>query len=80
MNFLGPLLAFAATAALIVLLRPLAISVGLVDVPNSRKSHSGNIPLIGGMAIFIAALFSLGVQGFFQSDGILAISITYVIF
>lgn len=70
MNFLGPLLAFSATAALIVLLRPLAISVGLVDVPNSRKSHSGNIPLIGGMAIFIAALFSLGVEGFFQSDGV----------
>jgi UDP-GlcNAc:undecaprenyl-phosphate GlcNAc-1-phosphate transferase len=59
MNLVGPILAFAATALLIVLLRPLAISIGLVDVPSSRKSHSGNIPLIGGMAIFVGALIAL---------------------
>jgi len=62
MNFVGPLLAFATTAVLIVLLRPLAISVRLVDVPTSRKSHSGNIPLIGGIAIFVGSLFALLVQ------------------
>ena len=73
MNFVGPLLAFAATAALIVLLRPIAISMGLVDVPNSRKSHSGNIPLIGGLAIFVAALVSLTTQSF-VADAQLAVA------
>lgn len=47
---------------MIVLLRPLALSVGLVDVPSARKSHSGNIPLIGGLAIFVASLAVLIVQ------------------
>ena len=44
-----------------MLLRPVAINVGLVDVPNARKSHTGQVPLIGGLAIFVAmaiAIFS----------------------
>jgi UDP-GlcNAc:undecaprenyl-phosphate GlcNAc-1-phosphate transferase len=56
-------MAFAATAILIVVLRPLAISIGLVDVPSGRKSHSGNIPLIGGLAIFAASLMALLAHG-----------------
>ena len=70
MNFVGPLLAFSSTALLIVLLRPVAIAVGLVDVPTSRKSHTGNIPLIGGMAIFLAAFLSLSVQGGLDETGL----------
>jgi UDP-GlcNAc:undecaprenyl-phosphate GlcNAc-1-phosphate transferase len=58
----GALLAFITTAVLIVLLRPLAISVGLVDIPTRRKSHSGNIPLIGGIAIFLGSLIALLIQ------------------
>lgn len=69
MNFIGPLLAFAATAVLIVLLRPIAIAVGLVDVPSGRKSHSGHIPLIGGMAIFIAALMAMFIQSSIADAG-----------
>lgn len=30
--------------------------MGLVDKPNERKQHSGHIPLIGGISIFIAVL------------------------
>jgi UDP-GlcNAc:undecaprenyl-phosphate/decaprenyl-phosphate GlcNAc-1-phosphate transferase len=59
MNFIGPIVAFAVTAALIVVLRPLAIAVGLVDVPTRRKSHTGNIPLIGGLAIFFGSIVAL---------------------
>ncbi len=58
MNLFGPLLAFAVTSILIVVLRPVAISIGLVDVPTTRKSHKGNIPLIGGMAIFAGAVLA----------------------
>lgn len=63
-----PLLAFVVTALMVVLLRPLAISVGLVDIPSGRKSHSGNIPLIGGMAIFVGALLALAAQYGFGGD------------
>jgi UDP-GlcNAc:undecaprenyl-phosphate GlcNAc-1-phosphate transferase len=56
------LLAFITTAVLIVMLRPLAISIGLVDIPTRRKSHTGNIPLIGGIAIFVGSLSALLIQ------------------
>lgn len=36
--------------------KPVAVEVGLVDKPNERKHHSGHIPLIGGVSIFIAVL------------------------
>lgn len=35
---------------------PIAIDIGLVDKPNERKQHSGHIPLIGGISIFLAVL------------------------
>lgn len=35
---------------------PIAIRVGLVDVPNQRKLHVGNIPLIGGIAVYMGVL------------------------
>ncbi|SES68692.1 UDP-N-acetylglucosamine--undecaprenyl-phosphate N-acetylglucosaminephosphotransferase [Thalassotalea agarivorans] len=48
------LLAFLALKAL----QPIAYDVGLVDRPGSRKNHIGNIPLIGGISIFIGVLVS----------------------
>ncbi|MDP6436360.1 MAG: MraY family glycosyltransferase [Gammaproteobacteria bacterium] len=71
MNFVGPILAFAATAVLIILLRPLAIAVGLVDVPSRRKTHSGDIPLIGGMAIFVGSLVALATQSSLGQTGVI---------
>jgi UDP-GlcNAc:undecaprenyl-phosphate GlcNAc-1-phosphate transferase len=56
---LSLMIAFAMTVAGIVLLKPLAIRLGLVDKPGGRKIHEGNIPLIGGVAIFIGFGFSL---------------------
>lgn len=37
-----------------MILRPIANNIGLVDRPCSRKQHQGDIPLIGGLAIFVA--------------------------
>ena len=48
------LTAFFCTLAAIVALAPLAKKVGLVDVPTERKRHQEAVPLIGGLAIFIA--------------------------
>lgn len=45
--------AFFVTLGCIVILAPLARRLGLVDTPTSRKRHSGDIPLVGGVAIFI---------------------------
>lgn len=44
----------AMTSALIMVMRPLAMVIGLVDVPNARKAHHGPVPLVGGVAIFLA--------------------------
>jgi len=42
-------------------LTPITNRLGLVDTPNHRKVHDGNIPLVGGIAMFattaLAALF-----------------------
>lgn len=38
--------------------RPLAIKIGLVDHPTRRKKHNGQIPLVGGLCIFLGLLVS----------------------
>jgi UDP-GlcNAc:undecaprenyl-phosphate/decaprenyl-phosphate GlcNAc-1-phosphate transferase len=53
------LLAAIATFVAIFLLRPFAISIGLVDKPNIRKLHKGSVPLIGGIAMFIGVVVSI---------------------
>jgi len=37
-------------------LRPVARSIGLVDRPGGRKHHSGDVPLIGGIAMFLGVV------------------------
>lgn len=45
-------LALAVCCGLLQLLRPVALRIGLVDVPSDRKSHAGAVPLIGGICMF----------------------------
>lgn len=33
---------------------PIAPKLGLIDIPGSRKKHNGNIPLVGGLGIYIS--------------------------
>ena len=47
---------FLTSLIALILLRPIAIKLDLVDYPNERKDHIGNIPLIGGTAIFLGIL------------------------
>src|ERR1700680_105342 len=49
-------LAFAITAFLTLALRPLAFRLHLTDTPAGRKHHLGEIPLVGGIAMFIGIL------------------------
>jgi len=54
---LAPLLiGFLVTVTLMVALRPIASHMGLVDVPGGRKSHVGEVPVIGGIAMYLGLL------------------------
>ncbi|KAA9367244.1 MULTISPECIES: MraY family glycosyltransferase [Ochrobactrum] len=51
-------LAFGMTVVFCLGLRGLAREWYLVDIPNARKRHDGNVPLCGGIAIFLAFLIT----------------------
>ncbi|WP_066731802.1 MraY family glycosyltransferase [Cupriavidus sp. D384] len=38
----------------LLVLRPCAVKIGLVDSPGGRKRHVGDVPLIGGVAVLVA--------------------------
>lgn len=50
--------AFATSFVCVMTFRPLAIGLGLVDRPCARKQHIGNVPLVGGLAIYTAICVS----------------------
>ena len=51
--------ALLVTISFMLALRPVALSIGLVDKPGGRKLHTGNIPIIGGLAMFVG--LSIGI-------------------
>lgn len=46
--------AFVATILFMLVLRPVAKEIGLIDVPGGRKRHGVEVPLIGGIAMSLA--------------------------
>jgi len=52
-------LALITTFVAIYLLRPFALSINLVDVPSNQKLHTGSVPLIGGIAMFLGVVVSI---------------------
>ena len=59
--------AFSLTTVFMFMLRPLATSAGLVDRPGGRKSHIGEVPIIGGIAMFIGLFGGLHVYTGFEA-------------
>lgn len=61
------LLPLLVTVLFMFALRPLARGVGLIDRPGGRKSHQGDIPIIGGLAmlagILVGSVLQLGIIG-----------------
>jgi len=49
-------LSLVVTAVLTLTLRPLALRLQLTDKPGGRKHHNGEIPLVGGIAMFVGML------------------------
>jgi UDP-GlcNAc:undecaprenyl-phosphate GlcNAc-1-phosphate transferase len=52
------LLSFLITLISIIILLPVARKLKLVDIPSKRKSHLGNVPLIGGLSILMGVYVS----------------------
>jgi UDP-GlcNAc:undecaprenyl-phosphate GlcNAc-1-phosphate transferase len=51
---------FFATLLAMLALRPVAVAVELVDKPGGRKTHRGEIPVVGGLAMFVGCIFGVG--------------------
>jgi len=51
---------FFVCALAILALRPLAKAVDLIDRPGGRKNHHGNVPIVGGLAMFIGIVLGMG--------------------
>lgn len=58
---------FLVSCTMLLALRPFAEVVGLIDRPGGRKTHHGNVPVVGGIAMFagllVAAVGSDGLSG-----------------
>jgi UDP-GlcNAc:undecaprenyl-phosphate GlcNAc-1-phosphate transferase len=52
--------AFLITALAVTALRPLAKVVDLIDRPGGRKTHHGDVPVVGGLAMFIGVVIGIG--------------------
>lgn len=59
---------FVITFITLIALRPLAKKVGLVDIPGGRKTHVGEVPIVGGMAMYLGLLVGLTVVPVQQSS------------
>ncbi len=54
------LLAFLLASLLTPFCVTLAFRLGVLDMPNARKIHSAPIPRLGGLALFLAVVFTTG--------------------
>jgi len=65
------ILAFVLPAVITLMLTPLvmrvAIAVGAIDKPNARKAHTVPTPRMGGVAVFMSFVLSLGLLIVFDS-------------
>lgn len=59
MPFIDIFLVFFVASASLYIFRKVAKKVGLVDMPNHRKIHEGQIPLIGGVSICFTVIHYL---------------------
>tara|TARA_A100001015_G_scaffold320980_1_gene449477 strand:- start:1180 stop:2211 length:1032 start_codon:yes stop_codon:yes gene_type:complete len=50
--------AFLTSMIALILLRSLAFKFNLIDYPTDRKDHTGNVPLVGGVSVFLGLLIT----------------------
>lgn len=62
--------AFLICCATLLVLRPLSQAMGLVDKPGGRKTHHGEVPVVGGIAMFSGLLVSVAVAPELEGNGL----------
>ena len=71
--------AFFVATILLVIMTPFAHQLGLVDEPDGRKTHSGMIPLTGGVAIYGAVIIASFVTDVWFKNGSLFFTASTII-
>ena len=69
LNFLPVFTAFFVAVILLVIMTPFAHQLGIVDLPSGRKTHTGKIPLTGGVAIYGAVIIASFVTDVWFKNG-----------
>lgn len=59
LNIFPYIFAFVLTLYFINIFIPIARKINLTDRPTERKKHEGDVPLVGGMAMFLGVIFAL---------------------
>lgn len=57
------LIGFLSVVFCLLLLRPIAPVIGLLDHPGGRKRHMGSVPVVGGIGLFIGSVGVLAWTG-----------------
>jgi UDP-GlcNAc:undecaprenyl-phosphate/decaprenyl-phosphate GlcNAc-1-phosphate transferase len=81
-EFVAALACFFATFLAMLALRPVAVAVELVDKPGGRKTHHGEIPVVGGIAMFLGCIFGIGLlpaSQFFSASLLSAAALVVVV-
>lgn len=67
---LAATLAFGVTLLAMLALRPIAVAVDLLDKPGGRKTHYGEVPIVGGLAMFLGVAFGASMVPFPDAFGV----------
>lgn len=78
LTWMGIFALIAAATAMACLVR-LATPLGLIDHPGGRKTHVRPVPLVGGLAIFLALLVTATVMGFAEQAAYFMFALSIVI-
>src|SRR5688572_17256637 len=76
---LFPAASVVISAAAVALLARFAPALGLLDVPGGRKAHDRAVPLVGGLAIFVALLSVSFASGLALGTGYFIFALAVVI-
>ena len=60
-DLLACTIAFLASVILTPAARELAFKVGLIDKPDPRKLHATPMPVLGGLAVYLASVFAVAI-------------------
>ena len=63
-GFLAQFLAAVLSIYFVPTVRKLALAKKITDSPSARKSHTTEVPVLGGVAVYLAAAFSMFVIAF----------------